>query len=404
MKNSLPQLCKAEKCTACTACMNSCAKCAISMQENAKGELHPVLDIDKCIRCGVCEKVCPELNNSLERNSSPTVYCCWLKDAECRKESTSGGAAFAISKAVIERGGHVWGAAYTDCLSPVYLEANTIDELRRIQKSKYVQCAPRDCFRKIREELKNGDLVLFTGTSCHVKGLLSFLCRDYENLLTVDLVCHGVPGQGVFRKYKEYLERKYDDKLNFFTFRPKRESDGQEFSYCTVANFDKEGSVKIQKKENGYFVGFQNSIFLRECCFNCQGNGMQRYADFTVADFWGLGKVKPFLQWQERTKGISMLALNSGKARDFFDLFKDDMVYELRSIEEACFSNHPYDHSTIKPPKAEAFWKEWQLLPWEELNRKYFRTSQKEQIMYYIKRFTSPYLLAYIKFIVKWIK
>lgn len=398
MKNKLPQLCSLDKCTACTACLNSCPQAAITMKENEKGELHPAISAEKCIGCGLCEKVCPEINDSLLRNELPTVYSCWLKDSTNRKQSTSGGVAYAISCAVIEQGGHVWGAAYADNMSPVYVEANTIEELRPIQKSKYVQCAPRDCFKKIKKELDNGELVLFTGTSCHAKGLLSFLRKKYDNLLTLDLVCHGVPGQGVFRKYKEYLERRYNDELDFFIFRPKRMSDGQEETYYTLAHFKNRGDVKVQKAENGYFVGFQRNIFLRECCYNCLGNGCQRYTDFTVADFWGVGKVKPFPKWRERTRGISMLALNTANAKSFFEKIKDKMEYELRSIEEAIFSNLPYTQSSVKSPRAEEFWGDWRTLTWEELTVKYFTMVGKDKILYNIKRMFPPicyYMMNY---------
>lgn len=398
MRNRLPQLCGLDKCTACTACVNSCFQAAITMQENEKGELHPIIDAEKCIGCGLCEKVCPEKNDSLSRNELPVVYSCWLKKTENRKQSTSGGVAYAISCAVIEQGGHVWGAAYADDMSPVYVEANTIEELQPIQKSKYVQCAPRDCFKKIEKELKNGDLVLFAGTSCHAKGLLSFLHKKYDNLLTLDLVCHGVPGQGVFRKYKEYLESRYSDNLDFFTFRPKRINDGQEEAYYTLAHFENKGDVKVQKVENGYLTGFYRSLFLRECCYNCQGNGLQRYTDFTVADFWGVGKVKPFPKWRERTRGVSMLALNTSNAKFFFEKIEGMMAYELRSIEEATFCNLPYTQSAVKSPRAEAFWADWQTLTWGELTAKYFRMDRKDKILYNIKKIFPPichYMMKY---------
>lgn len=398
MENKLPQLCDSDKCTACTACVNSCPQLAITMQENQKGELHPTINAEKCIGCGLCEKVCPEMNAFLSRNEQPIVYSCWLKDSTNRKQSTSGGVAYAISCAIIELGGHVWGAAYSVDMSPVYVEANTIEELRPIQKSKYVQCALRDCFKKIKEELKRGELVLFTGTSCHAKGLLSFLHKKYDNLFTLDLVCHGVPGQGVFRKYKEYLESRYCDKLDFFTFRPKRISDGQEEAYYTLAHFKNKGDVKVQKVENGYLIGFYRSIFLRECCYNCQGNGCKRYTDFTVADFWGLGRIKPFFAWRERTRGISMLALNTDKAKVFFEKIKEMMVYEVRSIEEATFSNLPYTQSAVKSPRTDAFWIDWQTLTWEELTTQYFMMVRKEKILYTIKRILPPICHCMLKY------
>ena len=398
MKNKLPQLCDWDKCTACTACASSCPQFAITMQENEKGELFPFVDEEKCIGCGLCEKTCPEMNDSLSRNELSIVYGCWLKNSTNRSQSTSGGAAYAISCTVIEQGGHVWGAAFADDMSPVYVEANTIEGLRQIQKSKYVQCALRDCFRKIKEELDNGELVLFTGTSCHVKGLLSFLRKKYDNLLTLDLVCHGVPGQGVFRKYKDYLENRYNDKLDFFTFRPKRIHDCQEESYYALAHFTNKGDVKIRKIENGYLTGFYRSIFLRECCYDCKGNGCQRYTDFTVADFWGIGKIKPFPLWRERTRGVSMLALNTPNAIKFFEKIKEKIEYELRSIEEATFCNLPYIQSAVKSSKTESFWKDWCILEWEELSVKYFMESRKEKILYVIKKIFPPICHYMLKF------
>lgn len=335
----MPQLCSEDKCTACSACFNVCPKHAISMKEDRYGEHHPSIDLSLCIGCGLCEKVCPELPaSSLARYGKPEIYYCWLKQAENRRESTSGGVAYAISCAVIHRGGHVWGAAYDENLQVRYTEADTLEALRPIQKSKYVQSYVGDAFKRIKEELNKGELVFFTGTGCHVKGLRSYLRKDYDNLLTMDLVCHGVPGQGVFRKYKEWLEAKYKDKMTNYISRHKR-ADGQEIGYYTMATFQNRGDIKMELKDNGYFVGFQHNLFLRTNCHQCTSNGEERYSDFTVADFWGLGKVEPFKANRERTYGISMLALNSEKAKSFFKEFADDIVYEKRSYKEASFSN-----------------------------------------------------------------
>lgn len=396
----LPQLCGWERCTACTACMNSCKQGAITMQENERGELHPVIDTNLCIGCGLCERVCPEReeNKSLKRNEEPVVFRCWLNDDDARKQSTSGGVAYAIAATVIKKGGHVWGAAFDNDMNPVYMEASTLEELKPIQKSKYVQCAPNDAFKNIREKLKKGELVLFAGTSCHVKGLLSFLRHKYDNLFTMDLVCHGVPGQGVFRKYKEWIEKRYQDELTGFQFRHKRSGDGQEIGYYTMATFKQRGDIKMQLGENGYFVGFQRNIFLRPCCYNCQGNGIKRYSDFTVADFWGLGKVEPFNDWRQRTRGISMLALNSDKAKSFFEEVKIMLNYEQRSIKEAYYSNHPYIHSAIKSPRAASFWAEWQTSDWEELTKKFLSMTAKDKLLYGVKRFTPPICYLMLNF------
>lgn len=397
-------LCGTEKCTACSACYSICPKGAIKMVENERGELHPTIDANLCIGCGLCEKACPENGMSATaRNGKPQIFACWLKDSATRKSSTSGGAAFAISSAIIAKGGHVWGAAYGDNLSINYTEANTLDELKRLQRSKYAQCHVGEAFKTIKAELDNGDTVLFAGTGCHVKGLRSFLKKEYPNLYTLDLVCHGVPGQGVFRKYKESVEKKVGDAMTDFVPRPKGPN-GHEINYCSVATFKNKGEHKLERIGNSYFVGFQNNLFLRSACHNCQANGEERYSDFTVADFWGLGKVKPFNKHKERTLGISMLALNTEKAKEIFELFKDQMEYEERSYKEASFTNTQYYKSAKTSPARDMFWKDYPNMSWDELADKYMRMSAKELILYGIKKFTPPNLLLYAKLLAKWIK
>lgn len=400
----LPVLCDSEHCTACSACVNICKHNAIKMTEDNHGELHPVILSDNCIRCGLCEKVCPELNgNAPLKYEKPDVYCCWLKSAENRKESTSGGAGYAIACAIIKMGGHVWGAAYDENMTVRYTEANTIEDLRIIQKSKYVQSIVGDSFSQIKNELEKGDMVLFTGTPCHVKGLRSYLRKDYSNLITVDLVCHGVPGHGVFRKYKEWLEHKYNDKIFFFDFRPK-EKNGQEKGCYSKAYFCNTGTKVIKSRENSYWVGYQRGVFFREACYQCTSKGENRYADITISDFWGLGKIEPFHENRQRSYGISMLALNSDKSKMFFDNIKDSFVIERRSYKEASISNKAYYESCNKSLAKEKFWEEWMDLSWDKLANKYFKLTAKENFIYIIKITIHPAVLSVVKSFFNYIK
>lgn len=391
MDRTPPTLCEPPKCTACSACANICPNSAISMEEDEYGELHPSISADRCTKCGLCERVCPELERTkLNRYGSPDIYSCWLKSADDRKESTSGGAAYAISKSIIAKGGHVWGAAYTDGLSLRYVEANTIEELQPQRKSKYVQCYVADCFKKIKQELDAGELVLFCGTACHVKGLRFFLRKDYDNLYTIDLVCHGVPGQGVFRKYVDWLEKRYGDQLIDFEPRHKG-SDGQEVLWCRMATFKRNGKVKIRLDEDGYFTGFQHNIFLRDNCFNCTSNGEFRYADFTVGDFWGIDRLK---NNRERCYGISMLALNSEKAKKLFESFSDLLIFERRTYTEASVVNTQYFKSATSSPYRQQFRNEWQTTSWELLSKKYLRYSIKERLLFIVrKHFPLTYMM-----------
>ena len=394
MGRMLPSLCSPEACTACSACANICPVSAISMVENACGEHFPCVDSAKCVGCHLCERTCPEVNSNLVvKNDVPTVYSCWLKNAEDRGQSTSGGAAYAISCAVIRQGGHVWGAAYDANLQCRYTEANTIQGLRPIQKSKYVQSFVGDAFQKIKAELDQGDLVLFCGTGCHVKGLLAFLHRPYDNLLTLDLVCHGVPGQGVFRKYISWLESKYSDHVVNYVPRYKR-PDGQELRFCRMASFEHKGDVRLVLDDDSYYTAFVRGLTLRDNCFACTANGECRYSDFTVADFWGIGKVQPFRQNRQRSRGISMLALNSPKAHSFFPNISNFIESEERSYEEASLVNSPYYKSATPSPRRVAFRKDYNALTWQELADRYMRLTLKQKITYYVKKHIPPYLSA----------
>lgn len=400
----LPQLCAEEKCTVCSACYNVCPVSAITMKEDQYGELHPYINEETCIGCGRCERTCPENGKTqLDRYGKPTVYCCWLKDADKRRESTSGGAAYAMSVAVVNSGGHVWGAAYDENLSVKYTEANDIAGIARLQKSKYVQSYVDDAFKKIKSELDAGDRVLFIGTGCHVKGLRAFLKKDYANLITADLICHGVPGQGVFMKYKAWLEKRYGDTMCDYLPRHKR-GDGQETNYSSLARFEHRGAIKLELQENSYFTGFQHNLFLRTNCHDCQANGEERYADITVGDFWGLGKLAPFKDYKQRTLGISMLALNSEKAKAFFAEISGLLDYEERTYAEASCTNTQYYRSAKPSPYREQFRKEYPNATWDELFPKYMQMSNKEVVLYAIKKFTPPHLLLHVKLLAKWIK
>lgn len=207
------------KCSGCTACMNICAHHAITMQENKEGFLYPVRDVVKCINCGLCERICP-LEHPVYKNSQPAVYAAYDKNA--RTGSSSGGLFFTIASHVIRRGGMVFGAAYVDGLKVKHVQARTIAELETLRGSKYVQSDLGDCFKQIKEELQKGTLVYFSGVGCQVAGLYAYLRKNYENLITSDIVCHGVPSQRMFDMHLSHIEKKHKSKVIGYSFRDPR--------------------------------------------------------------------------------------------------------------------------------------------------------------------------------------
>lgn len=384
-----PLLC-GDRCTACSSCVQRCPVDAISMCFDERGFQQPNINFDKCINCLQCEKSCPILNPiETDRYSTPKVYACWHKDERVRMTSSSGGAFSAIAEYVLSRGGLVWGAAYVDDLKLRYRFVDSIESLDTLRRSKYVQCEVADTYSLIKEQLKSDRLVLFTGTPCHVKGLYAFLGRaNFDNLITTDFICHGVPSPKVFRKYLDWIEAKCGDKLLDFNFRDKKY--GCDSGLFTVGIFQNIGRVEFLNKENSYVYGMMHDLFIRECCHKCEANGLRRDADFTIADFWGIGKRVKFDHEEEKQRGISLIATNSNRSVDIFNAISDTLYYTERGIQEAYEGNWNYRYSANRNAKSEDFWSSYSICnSWEEL-LPFFKPSISEQCKLVVKRYMGP--------------
>lgn len=339
------------------------------MVADSHGFLHPKIDTNKCIGCLLCERICPiGKDDDIRNEKASRVVAAWHKDANIRMTSSSGGVFTAIAEYILSNGGIVWGAAYDVGLSLRYKCVDKLEELDLLRRSKYLQCEVGDAFLLIKQQLQQGKLVLFVGTSCHVRGLYQVVGQKLkENLLTADFICHGVPSPKVFADYVEWIESKYNDKLVDFNFRDKRY--GWDNGVLTVGNFERIGERKFMSDENSYFTGMLNNMFIRESCYNCSSNGLKRHSDFTLADFWGIGRNIPYEHESEKTKGISMLALNSDKALRLFEKdLQNRLVYTERTLEEAAAGNSNYEHSSHKNPKSDIFWSKYiELKTWDEV-------------------------------------
>ena len=291
------------KCCGCSACMNKCPKDAITMVEDEYGFKYPQVDMEKCINCGLCEKVCP-YNNEYDKKQvfeKSIAYGGWNTDENIRAISTSGGVFTSIAKYIIEKNGVVCGAIYDKELNVVHDIVDNLDDLKKMNGSKYVQSDMKDNFRKIKEKLEKGVYVLFSGTPCQVSGLNSFLGKEYDNLYTCDIVCHGVPSPKVFEKYKKELEKENNSKLVNLNFRDKV-SGWQGYSLST--KFDNNKSFSINAQKTSYMKAFLSDIDLRESCPTCKFAKLPRYADFTLGDFWGVDESYPDLN--PDNKGTSL--------------------------------------------------------------------------------------------------
>ncbi len=297
-------------CTGCAACMNLCPKAAISMKENGEGFLYPVIDEDKCIHCGLCYKRCPAIFPEYKNSTAPECYAV-MGDNALRENSSSGGMFSIIADYVLRRGGYVCGAAYAgDKTSVEHIIISSADDLHKLRGSKYVQSKIGDTYIKIKQLLDGGNIVFFTGCPCQVAGLKSYLGKDYENLLTADLVCHGVPSHLVFKKFLKDLP--VNGEIESVNFRQKKK-----YGWTPTMQVSYKNGEEYYKPswECDYYRAFLSIMACRKCCGNCKFNRLPRQGDFTLADFWGIGDTFKEL---DDGKGTSLLLINSKKAENIF--------------------------------------------------------------------------------------
>lgn len=323
----MPVLANLDNCCGCSACANKCTKGAISMIPNVEGFLHPVVDIVKCVECGLCEKACPALDPAVSISDfSPFALVLQHKDDNIRYQSTSGGAFTAIAEEVIEKGGVVFGAAFSFGLKVRHIGVSTKEELLKFRNSKYVQSEIGTCYKLAKKHLMEGKMVCFSGTPCQINGLYKFLGRDYENLITVDIVCKSVPSPMVFQKYVEYkMER--EGEISDIVFRDKKRG----FLYCTMAHYitheDKmaaKSSYRRGSESDEWLRLFLSGKISRRSCTSCKYQSMNRPGDFTLGDIWETGNTN-----FDDNKGSTMVHVWTAKGK----LFLESISGSVRMLE-----------------------------------------------------------------------
>ena len=316
-------ICNFDKCTGCSACVNVCPTGAISMRECVAGFLYPKIDKDKCANCMECVKTC-SVNNGVKPCKTNVGYSAFVTDKDALKKSSSGGVFGALANAVFNENGVVYGAVYDDKLKVVHVKATNQTELDNIQGSKYVQSDKRETFKEIKTLLDKGESVLFSGCPCEVGGLKAYLKCDYNNLFTLDLVCHGVPSYKVFRAYVN--GKPYGDKVVNVAFRDKR--NGWENS--TVRYDLSDGTEEIESYFDCKFLkGYIDNVYLRKSCYNCVFKGDARASDITLGDLWG-AKESGFVNVNE--SGTSLVIVHTEKGAKFIDRLVKGGVLNISNI------------------------------------------------------------------------
>ena len=303
-------------CCGCTACASICAHNAITMQPDSLGFLYQVVDTAKCVNCGLCEKVCAFNDNydTSQNFSEPIAYGARQKDINEVMQSRSGAVFAALSDYILENGGVIYGAGYTDHFRVVHKRTTTKEERDELRGSKYVQSDMRDIFRSVKADLQSGKVVLFSGTPCQTSGLNSFISRKLRNnLFLVDIVCHGVPSPYIWRDYIAYLEKKQGSKIVWVNFRDKEQFGWA--SHHETFKFEG-GGVKMW-----FTKVFYQHIMFRHSCGNCHFCNTRRPSDITIADFWGHEKQDP--AFNADNKGVNLVLINTEKGNKLFEAVRN---------------------------------------------------------------------------------
>lgn len=332
-------------CCGCGACLQICPKNAISMQMDEYGYKYPVINNSLCIECNSCKRVCNYQNHS-EVNTPIESYAAAGKDAQLIKRSTSGGLFASFAACVLNDGGVVFGAAmeYDDGkLWTHHIKIDNISDLHKIQGSKYMQSDIGNCYIEAKKELNSGKLVLFSGTPCQIAGLNGFLGKSYDNLITADIICHGVGSVKMFQDYIKLLEKKHNAQINSFVFRDKSVGWGLDGKYTYV----KKGNTyrkHLYYKLSSYYSLYIKGAFYRDNCYKCKYACPNRPADFTLGDFWGVEKSQPEVLTINggsinEEMGISCMVINTRKGINVLEKYKDSFILESSTFEKISAHN-----------------------------------------------------------------
>ena len=336
-------------CSGCSSCASICPKHCIRMLEDKEGFIYPIVNASDCIDCGLCEKVCHELNPFEERKPQK-VYAAINKDEKIRLKSSSGGIFYLLAEKTIAEGGVVFGARFDEQWQVVIDYAETMEGVKAFMGSKYVQArmdtAYTDAIRFLTEERK----VLFSGTPCQIAGLHHFLRKQYDNLLTVDIICHGTPSPKVWSRYLDEVVTAGRKAINDVQFRNK--SNGwKTFNFTMEYNKDEQTvSLCSHHQQNLFMRAFLRDMILRPSCYQCQAKSGRSHSDITIADFWGINTEIPDM---DDDKGTGLVLVNTNKGQASLGWSKTN--HKETTAEVALRHNPSYSRSVAAHPRRNEF-------------------------------------------------
>ena len=330
-------------CYGCGACSSSCPHNAIEMVRDDEGFFKPSINYDLCTNCGICEKKCPALHPVYSNDQKPECYA-MMASNEIRMKSSSGGFFTLAAEYVLAKGGYVCGAVLNSDMTVEHILTNELIDLDRMRGSKYMQSNAFGCYPKIKELLNKGKLVLFTGCPCQVAGLRSFLNKQFDNLITIDLICHSVSSTKIFNKY--YRDVLSGKPLSKYTFREK-ESYGW---VPTINAYFADGSryTKLGTKDYYYRAISPLSLICSRSCSDCQFAHVPRQGDLTIGDFWGIDKYNR--AFNDR-KGTSVVLINNNLGSKLYSEISKKCILSEKVPLQIAINGNPRISRTNKCDK-----------------------------------------------------
>lgn len=327
-------ICDLKECTACGACINTCPKGCISWYKDEYDTLLPQVDDSICVQCNACVRACHNNSKNLQFNTPIKTYAAWSFDKEDRRTSASGGITSVFYQYTIENGGFTAGVELTRERGARFIELKSCEDIQRVKNSKYLYAHMDDIFKKIRLALKDNKFVFFVGLPCHVAALKTYLGKiaDSDNLLTADILCHGVVNEDYFFQYLNDIEKRYGKKGDHISFRDPVLGT-ETFKFTLKSNSESKPFYNQNHYDkNLYYIGYMHELQYRENCYQCHYARTERVSDLTFGDFDGLGKSKPFNHWNRQ---VSLCLVNTEKGDKYLSAVSDKLFLEERSLEEA---------------------------------------------------------------------
>lgn len=372
-----------KNCCGCAACKAVCPKKCIEMKTATLGAVVPVVDPDMCIDCKMCEKVCPMLNDTSDNQSSQKdTYAAYSKDASIRYRGSSGGIFGTFAHRIVEDNYIIYGAAFDADLKLKCTCADSEEKIAPLTKSKYLQSDLSEKYSEIKEKLENGKKIMFVSTPCQVAALKRYLNRDYDNLITVDFFCHGVPSQDFFDKCRDNYEKKKNVKIIGFEFRSKIKH-GRTPHYYTLTYLN---MTKIENETRLYFdfpfyAAFQKYINLRESCYECRFSSKRRYLDITIGDFHDIDN---YVKDINRFEGVSTVIINTEKGKGLWEMCKDMVVSYPIDLQQLIDDKVCFQGGTKRPSGRDDFICAYNNLPFDAFVEIFLNSrAYRKQRLYY---------------------